>query len=168
MTQVVVGGLHGDEGASSVHSQVVLDVVAQCLPRVFRDTLKHSKTQETKENEHAVPDGRIAVKGGHHVLNDLRAREHIRGEVIHGQTDGNKGHQVKETGRSVGEDARKHPFGVFLGVRDDTPNLLSKDIGAVVDVLGGHLVAVGFCSVCPRHVATAMTETLEPSLWGPC
>ena len=70
----------------------MLNVVAEGLPGVFRYALENRQAEEPEEDEHAVPDGRIAVNGGDHVLDDLWAREHVGREVVHGQPDGDKGH----------------------------------------------------------------------------
>ena len=71
LSKVVVRRLHGDEGARGVHPQVVLNVVAERLPSIFGDSLTDSETEETKEDEDTIADGRVAVERGDHVLNNL-------------------------------------------------------------------------------------------------
>ena len=127
--------------------------------------MENRQTQKPKENDDAVADGRVAVNGRDHVLNNGRPGEDVGREIIHRQSDGHERHQVKESGSSVGKDPRKDSPRVFFGVRDDAPDLLAQHVGVAVDVLGGHLVAAGFCCVGRRHDSLPRTETLEPS---PC
>ena len=51
----------------------MLNVVAERLPSIFGDSLTDSETEETKEDEDTIADGRVAVERGDQVLNNLWA-----------------------------------------------------------------------------------------------
>ena len=51
LTQVVVGRLHGDKRLCGVHAKVVLNFVAQGLPRVFGNALEDREHHEGDEND---------------------------------------------------------------------------------------------------------------------
>ena len=147
-----------------VHAEVVLNVVAKRLPRILRDALEDRQEQESEENQHAVANGRVAVNRRNHALNNGRARQDVRGEIVNSQPDGHEGHEVEKAGGAVGKDASSHTLGVFFGVGDNSPDLLAQNVRLTVDVFRRHLVACGFCSMRFGHGPRPLTKTLEPSV----
>ena len=117
--------------------QVVLDVVAKCLPSVFGNPLKHSKTQETEEDEKSVTHSSTSREQCDCILNNLRPRQGISGEVINCKPDGDEGHQIKETGCCICKNTGHDTLWVLLCIGDNSPNLFPENLCVLVDAFGG-------------------------------
>ncbi len=164
LTLVVIRGFHRNQRPGRIHSEVVLDVVTKRLPGIFRDALENRQEQEAKKNQDTVAIRWVTVNARDHVLDDLRPGEGIGGEVIHGQANGDEGHQVKETGRCIRENTCKDTFWILFSVRDHTPNLPTENFSTLVDVFGSHHVFLAPRGMGSRHVCIGMNMILEPSV----